>query len=749
MNGIRTTGSLVARLQTSVCLFVLMACTAGQLTAAEKAGDASIGKIEIEPGEAAASQAWAAAVCGAGAAGPEAGRERLTLLPSSPPFSFVYGGRKSAELLNDWRRESGPVQDLGNRTQQSASWTDAKTGLQVRVDLTAFRDFPAVEWVLHFTNSGSADTPILEDILPLDTDLAAPEDRVDPVLHYARGALCCIDDYAPVTEVMKGEKQIHLQPGGGRSSSEFLPFFNLDFGGRGVVLAIGWTGEWAADFARKATESVSVRAGMARTHFKLQPGESVRTPRILTLFWQGERMHGNNLLRQFLLAHHRPHPGGKPLVLPVLIGSWGGSPLAEHLATIDRITKNNLPISLYWIDAEWFGGSPWFRNVGNWEVRKDVYPEGLRPIGDRLHASGRQFLLWFELHRVCRDTPWSALRERPGWLHELKEGTPEYKQKNCSWTIPHEDPRWVKYESRRTQIMPGDSLLNMGNDEARRFLTDFIAERIEQFGIDWYREDFNIAPWEYWQECDTPDRVGISEIRFITGLYAMWDELLNRFPNLAIDNCASGGRRMDLESIGRSTALWRTDWPVDARHRQCHTLGLLSWVPLNMTDGAVLARGNEYELRSAMTGGLSVKLPGDDKPETIAEAKRLLEQYLQIQPFYYGDYYPLTEYSQSDDAWVAYQLDLPQRGEGVVVVLKRPASSDTKRSLRLSAIDPARSYVFTNLDDSRQETVAGQSLRQNGLTVSLDKQPDSAVLRYKVHGAAGPPPGVSAAATGE
>ena len=70
-------------------------------------------------------------------------------------------------------------------------------------------------------------------------------------------------------------------------------------------------------------------------------------------------------------------------------------------------------------------------------------------------------------------------------------------------------------------------------------------------------------------------------------------------------------------------------------------------------------------------------------------------------------------------------------------------------SLRLSAIDPARSYVFTNLDDSRQETVAGQSLRQNGLTVSLDKQPDSAVLRYKVHGAAGPPPGVSAAATGE
>ncbi len=98
--------------------------------------------------------------------------------------------------------------------------------------------------------------------------------------------------------------------------------------------------------------------------------------------------------------------------------------------------------------------------------------------------------------------------------------------------------------------MPDDRLLNLGNDDVRQFLTDFVAERIEQYGLDWYREDFNIAPLEYWQEADAPDRVGISEIRFVTNLYAMWDELLARFPHLAIDNCASGGRRIDLETIG-------------------------------------------------------------------------------------------------------------------------------------------------------------------------------------------------------
>jgi alpha-galactosidase len=236
---------------------------------------------------------------------------------------------------------------------------------------------------------------------------------------------------------------------------------------------------------------------------------------------------------------------------------------------------------------------------------------------------------------------------------------------------------------------------------------------------------------EYWREADAPDRMGISEIRFITNLYAMWDELLGRFPHLAIDNCASGGRRIDLETIGRSTALWRTDWPVDATHRQCHSFGLLAWVPLNMSDGPVLARGNEYEIRSAMTAGLNIKLPGDDMPETVAEAKRLLDQYLQIQKYYYGDYYPLTDYSQSNDVWMAYQLDLPEIGEGIVVVLKRPGSRDTTRSLRLENIDPAKSYQISNLDSGQQETVTGSTLNQLGLRVQLQKQPDSAVLHYK------------------
>ena len=152
---------------------------------------------------------------------------------------------------------------------------------------------------------------------------------------------------------------------------------------------------------------------------------------------------------------------------------------------------------------------------------------GFRALSDPLHQSGRQLLLWFEPQRVCRGTEWarsSAIAPAGSWSSARPR--PRYKQHNMDWEIPHSDPRWVARESRRSQIAENDLLWNMGEPSARRFLTDWLSARIDEFGLDWYREDFNIAPLEYWQHADAADRQGITEIRYVEGLYAMWDELL-------------------------------------------------------------------------------------------------------------------------------------------------------------------------------------------------------------------------------
>jgi alpha-galactosidase len=684
------------------------------------------------------AQSWARAFWLPGAKSETAQSELLRDL-IEPPFSFVYGDRRSADLLPTWKFEVKHSDLDATMRQQETIYIDPNTGLAVRAVATIFKDFPAVEWVMHFKNTGSADTPILQNVQPLNALLSSLDG--DPTIHYSRGAACSPDDFMPMTRVLGKRGGLHLQPGGGRSSSQFLPFFNIETKNEGAVLAIGWSGEWAVAFDRpEAGSNFQVKAGMALTHLKLHPGEEIRTPRILMLFWQGERTRGHNLLRQFILAHHRPVANGKPLQTPMTNHNWGGTPASDHLENIRQIIAHDLPMDYYWIDAEWFGKGPWWKNVGNWEAKKDLYPLGLKPISDLLHSSGRKLLLWFEPERVCEGTPWYT--EHAQWLLDVPKDKRVYRGFDAKgdWDIPQSDPRWIPNESERNQIQENDRLFNLALPEARQFLTDFISRKIDEFGLDCFRNDSNIAPLQFWRAADAPERQGITEIRWIEGLYAFWDELLRRHPKLIIDDCASGGRRIDLETIGRSTALSRTDFVGDILADQNHTYGLLHWVPLNTTSTGNLSTSNEYRIRSSMTTGLSYGLfTSGDMPQRkadyrnfpFAEVKKSLEQYRLIAKYFYGDFYPLTDYTQTTDTWMAYQLDLPNQGEGMVVVLKRPLASYSQTSLLLKAILADSQYEITNVDTGEHKIVTGRELTDKGIGVHLLKAPDSALFIYR------------------
>jgi alpha-galactosidase len=665
-------------------------------------------------------------------------RAHTQLFPKllKPPFSFRYGSKQSSDLLPGWRCESKISEPDADRSLREVSYTDPETGLRVRVAAIQYQDFPGVEWVVYFRNESATETPLLEDIQALDTLWLSP--RRDATIHYAKGATCSMDDFMPLVRKLNAGGELRVEPGGGRSSSDFLPFFNLEIENEGAVIAIGWTGEWAMTFSHPEGDHVRLQAGMALTRLRLFPGEEIRTPRILALFWQGERLRGHNLLRRFLLAHHRPRAAGAPLPTPRCDANWGSTPATTHLANIRKIVAHQLPVDYYWIDAEWFGDGAWWRNPGNWSVKKDLYPQGFRPLSDLLHASGLKFLLWFEPERVCEGTPWYT--EHANWLLEVPPARRVY-----NWGQSQEDPRWVKNESLRNQIQENDRLFNLGIPEAREFLEDFISRKIEEFGLDCFRHDANIAPLEFWRAADAPERQGMTEIRWVEGLYGFWDELRRRHPNLLIDVCASGGRRIDLETVGRCIPLTRTDFVRHSTADQCHTYGLLHWAPLNSTLGGASSVTNDYEIRSGMSSGLVVTLFGNgDRAQTrtsyddfpFEHAKKVLEQQRAIEKFFYGDYYPLTEYSQAKDTWMAYQLDLPEQNEGLVVVLKRPASYYSKAVFPLRALRREVSYEITNLDTAQRAIASGGLLVGEGLEVVLLGRPDSALIHYRAKGVA-------------
>ncbi|MFQ6042293.1 MAG: hypothetical protein ACE5PV_15665 [Candidatus Poribacteria bacterium] len=299
-----------------------------------------------------------------------------------PPFSFIYGGKSSSEFLKDWQFSKETKSLDGKKTEHLFTYTDLQTSLEARCVCTVFSDFPAVEWLLTFENCGKDDTPIIEDVQALDIELTRkPEGEF--VLHRALGSSASRMDFAPIDEVMHPNANLQLAPIGGRSSNtNVLPFFNIEAPGEGVMVGIGWSGQWATELIRDDGTSLKVRAGMELTHLKLHPGEKIRTPRILLLFWGGDDSP---------LAS-----SGGPACAAPLPGFEEFNRATEHnqIALAERYRQFGLETEYWWIDAGWFEGY-WPNGVGNWFPREDGFPNGLKPVSDAVKKMGMGFLLWF------------------------------------------------------------------------------------------------------------------------------------------------------------------------------------------------------------------------------------------------------------------------------------------------------------------------------------------------------------------
>lgn len=633
------------------------------------------------------------------------------LSPTEPPFSFLYNGKLSTELLKHWQVKRNIQKLDAQRTEHTLFYTDSESGLQIRCVLIEYHDFPTVEWTLHFKNTGSADTPVVEKIQALDIDLSRAGNG-EFLLHHNVGSPANGNDYGPLETQLKPGVTKRLSGAGGRPTNTHWSYFNIEWSGQGVIVAVGWPGQWAADFVRDNARGLHLRAGQELTRFKLLPGEEVRSPLIVLQFWKGNWIRAQNVWRRWMMAHSMPKPGGR-LPQPQLLASSSrqynemiDANENNQIMFINRYLAEEIKLDYWWMDAGWYvhHGGGWPR-VGTWEVDVGRFPRGLRAISDYAHSKGIKILVWFEPERVTAGT----------WL-----------------TKNH--PEWVLGGAK-------GGLLNLGNDAVRKWLTEHVDRLLNEQGIDLYRQDFNMDPLGYWRGADAPDRQGISEIKHVTGYLAYWDELRRRHPNMLIDSCASGGRRNDLETMRRAVPLWRSDYAFEAIGHQCMMYGLSLWLPFHGT-GTVCTRNATYygsgrtpvepyafwSNAGQSTGfGIDVRLKDLD----YAAIRRLIGQWRKIAPNYYGDFYPLTPWTRDDTAWMAWQFDRPESGEGMVQVFRRHNSFYESASFKLFGLDPQADYVVSNLDTGAQEHRSGRRLLTEGLSVAIAAKPGAAIRTYR------------------
>jgi len=618
---------------------------------------------------------------------------------TEPPFSFVYDGRPSSELLAGWevKREKKRLDE--RRTEHALTWTDPKTALVVKCIGVEYGDFPTVEWTIYFKNTGNADTPIIEKIQAIDTVFGGPA-QGEFVLRSHTGDLCTKDSFQPHVDVLAAKSEKRIANSGGRPTQSAFPYFNVTWPGDGAIVVLSWAGQWATTFSRGQASGLRVSGGQELTHFRLHAGEHVRGPMVVVQFYKGDWLRAQNVWRKWMLAHSMPRPGGKlpPQQLAACsshqFGEMINADTKSQIFFVDRYLEEGLKLDYWWMDAGWYWNKSGWWNTGTWEVDTNRFPKGLREVSDHAHAKDVRIIVWFEPERVTPGT----------WLYD-------------------KHPEWLLGKDGEVK------LLNMGNPEAVKWVTDHVNKLIDDQGIDLYRQDYNIDPLPYWRAADTEGRQGITEIRYVEGYFAYWDGLLAKHPNMLIDSCASGGRRNDLETLRRAVPLLRSDYIIEPVGNQGHTYALSLWFPYFGTGTGAM---DAYGLRSVMCPHFTACFDMRRKDLNYENARQLLGQWRKIGPCFFGDYYPLTPYSLTDNDWIGWQFNRPEQGDGFVQVFRRAGSVYRAADLKMHGLDPEKKYAVTNLDTDKAIVASGGDLMGQGLPAEITTRPGAGLYSYKV-----------------
>ena len=607
---------------------------------------------------------------------------------------------------------------------------DLEDGLTLRLEQKFYPEFDAVKWVLWFENRGNENSGILSEIddcnflIPLPKSaprrpgyLPVEGDRILVSMNGMVGG----GMYSNSDEISASEYNFfhwnfnewnshEFANTGGRSSEGTMPFFEVKAGGQGTFVAIGWTGDWRAKFSAEE-EGIRVVTGLKRGRFYLKPGEKVRTSSTLLMNY-GKNEDGANKFRRLLrerLSHVACTATDREGLMAFEI--WGGLPSEEIKKRMGELKDHGVQFEDLWMDAGWYGQctkcdeaytGDWGQHTGDYEVNRRVHPGDLEDVRDAVEDAGMRMMLWFEIERTGPKT--KMLKEHPDWFLSERENL---------------QTDWVRY------------LLNYGNEEAWQYAFDRLSGYIERLHMSCYRQDFNFPPTKYFEQHDQPDREGLTEIYHIMGVYRLFDRLLEKFPGLLIDNCSSGGRRIDIEMLQRSIAFFRSDYQcafnATAEVLQTHHANISRWLPLagctNKNSPA-----DRYSMRSSYSaswgGAFYNAIFQTLSEEEFAAAREVCEEYKAIREYFSKDFYNHGATTLEDSAWAIWQYHDPEENAGVILAFRRKNSPFDRVRIPVKGSSSTR-FTVENLDDGNRSVIEGE------IELFLPQRRSSCLLRYR------------------
>ncbi|GIV64063.1 MAG: hypothetical protein KatS3mg045_1402 [Bellilinea sp.] len=530
-------------------------------------------------------------------------------------------------------------------------------------------------------------------------------------------------------QLFKPFQHFVLESRSGRSSRGFHPFAAISRGAAGfLALSVAWSGNWVLRFEPLAGGGVRLSGGLHDWQFckRLLPGESLRgAPLVMVM---GSDL--NEISQRLGRVGRRYWYPSNPLSqqLPVEWNHWWpyeDVEINEEVFLANAAKAAELGFEVCTLDAGWFGPAEaetfWYDYRGDWhQVNRQRFPHGIRFLADRVHEMGMKFGIWCEIEALGEKASLAA--ERPD-LPALRDGRP------------------LGY-------------VCLGNPAAQEWAYQTLARLIREEGADWIKVDFNLDPGAGCNRTDHGHQEGDGLYEHYQGYYGVLTRIRQDFPDVVLENCSSGGLRIDLGMLRHTHATFLSDpdWPVHdlqifwGASTMLAPNTLLHWTyshwrntdppPYQRFDpfdpGLTRAKW-DYYTRISMLGwyGISQKLteiPGW-LAERIGQHNRLYQR--EVRRFIReADLYRLTDQPRRSgvgERWAAFQYSLPDASQHLLFVFRLPGG-EQQRTICLKNLAAERLYTLRGLEGEVEWQRSGKSLMEDGLTIDFLAEEESLLL---------------------
>lgn len=328
--------------------------------------------------------------------------------------------------------------------------------------------------------------------------------------------------------VQRSSNLVRVSNTGNWSAKEYLPMGYVENtqAKTGIFWQIEHNGSWHWEIGEQNGHLYLALGGPNETYShwykELKPGESFETvPAAVGVTAEGLGDAMGTLTRYRRLIRRKNRDNEK---LPVIFNDymnclWGSPTEEKEFPMIEAAADAGC--EYYCIDAGWYADGDWWDSVGEWDVSRLRFPEGLKKVTDYIRSFGMVPGLWLE-------------PEVMGIHCKKASEVPD------DWFFVRHGKR--VYDRSRYQ-------LDYRNPEVREYMTGIVDKLVSEYGVGYLKTDYNIEPGIGTEtSADSPgDGMLMHERSYLAWLESLWE----KYPELVIENCSSGGLRMDYAMLSR------------------------------------------------------------------------------------------------------------------------------------------------------------------------------------------------------